>query len=229
MYSRRRARLILLAVPVYLLYVRQSLTTMRSTENQPLILIWNGYQEDDSLWGTVFQRITSGDCEVRCKVTRDRSLLNDSSAVLFHLPNLHWEGHHYPSYRDPSIPWILMSYESANSIRERAGNWGRYPPLRASHFTTVFNRTLTLRRDSDLVASHGVVRRRNTPLTAKQLEKLYSQEPSQDFANYTQGLTSVECLVVNEFLSQRTSQPRGLATRHPSSGSSLTVTTTTAG
>ena len=31
--------------------------------------------------------------------------------------------------RNLSIPWILMTYESANSVRERTSNWGRYPPL----------------------------------------------------------------------------------------------------
>ena len=31
--------------------------------------------------------------------------------------------------RNPSTPWILMSYESANSVRERTSNWGRFPPL----------------------------------------------------------------------------------------------------
>ena len=35
--------------------------------------------------------------------------------------------HYYQ--RDPSVPWILMTYESANSVRERTSNWGRYPPL----------------------------------------------------------------------------------------------------
>ena len=30
------------------------------------------------------------------------------------------KGYNFPSYRDPAQPWILMSYESGNSIRQRA-------------------------------------------------------------------------------------------------------------
>ena len=36
------------------------------------------------------------------------------------MPDLHWEGYNFPTYRDPNQPWILMTYESANSIRQRA-------------------------------------------------------------------------------------------------------------
>ena len=142
------------------------------------------------MWETVFHRITSGACQARCEVTRDRRRVTESSAIVFHLPNLHWEGYSSPSPRDPSVPWVLMSYESANSVRERAGNWGRYPALTSSHLASIqFNRTLTLRRDSDLVARHGLVRKRQTPLTAKEVEKLYSPDTPSDAANYTLGLS----------------------------------------
>ena len=55
-----------------------------------------------------------------CRVTQDKSLQNKSAAIVFHLPDLHWEGYNYPEYRDPDQPWILMTYESGNSIRQRA-------------------------------------------------------------------------------------------------------------
>ena len=35
--------------------------------------------------------IFSGQCPHHCHVTRDKSLQNRSSAIIFHLPNLHWE------------------------------------------------------------------------------------------------------------------------------------------
>ena len=92
----------------------------------PLILVWNGYQEDDSLYRTIFKRMTSGSCSHFCSYTRDKRRQNESAAILFHLPNLHWEGYNYPTYRNPAVPWVLMTYESANSVRERASNWGRY-------------------------------------------------------------------------------------------------------
>ena len=56
-------------------------------------------------------RMVGGDCEARCRVTTDKSLLNMSQvcesvcllttlqAVVFHLPDLHWEGYNYPKYR----------------------------------------------------------------------------------------------------------------------------------
>ena len=30
------------------------------------------------------------------------------------------QGYNFPKYRDPDKPWILMTYESANSLRQRA-------------------------------------------------------------------------------------------------------------
>ena len=54
----------------------------------PLILLWNGYQEDDSLYRTIFKRMTTGFCSHTCRYTRDKSKQNESAAILFHLPNL---------------------------------------------------------------------------------------------------------------------------------------------
>ena len=34
-----------------------------------------------------------------CKFTTDRNLQNESSAIIFHMPNLHWENYSYPRYR----------------------------------------------------------------------------------------------------------------------------------
>ena len=99
--------------------------------------------------------------------------------------------------RDPSVPWILMTYESANSVRERTSNWGRYPPLdkvgdtkkclwlgrskidkkikpfpwywgffdfwsncnltQSSPLRQMFNRTMSLRQDSDIVVGWNKV------------------------------------------------------------------------
>jgi hypothetical protein len=165
----------------------------RPTENpevnpnsSPLILVWNGYQEDDSLYRTIFKRMSTGFCSYMCRYTRDKSKQNESAAILFHLPNLHWEGYNYPTYRNPSIPWVLMTYESANSVRERASNWGRYPALTSKHINNVFNRTMTLRSDSDVEVRHGYAERRGKPLDTEELGELYSQEVARDFTNYTQ-------------------------------------------
>ena len=154
---------------------------------EPLILVWNGYQEDDSLYKTIFRRMTSGACQTTCRYTRDKSRQNESSAIVFHLPNLHWEGYNYPEYRDPKVPWILMTYESANSIRERSSNWGRYPPLTEKHLKHVFNRTMTLRSDSDIVVRHGYVEERQHPLAREELDNLYLKESTRNFSQYNKG------------------------------------------
>ena len=153
----------------------------------PLILVWNGYQEKDALWAVVMERVTGGECAARCRVTRDRGRQSEAAAILFHLPNLHWEGYSYPARRDLTVPWILMTYESANSVRERAANWGRFPALTGKHINNVFNRTVSFRRDSDVVVRHGVVSRRVQPLTPAQLQRAYSGQQSRDFSNYTAG------------------------------------------
>ena len=174
--------------------MKQERKVVQLSDNQnashPLILLWNGYQEDDSLYRRIFHRMTSGSCEFTCRITRDKRRQNESSLILFHFPNLHWEGYNYPSYRNPNVPWVLMSYESSNSIRERASNWGRYPPLKEKNLKGIFNRTLTLRQDSDIVARHGFIEKRDNPLTVEELLKLYSQEIVRDFSNYTSGKTS---------------------------------------
>ena len=50
--------------------------------------------------------------------------MNKSSAVVFHLPDLHWEGYNFPKHRlpssktvmiiaarDPRVPWILKTLD----------------------------------------------------------------------------------------------------------------------
>ena len=56
-----------------------------------VMVVMAGLQEQDELWGRVFQRMTGGACPHVCHVTRDRALQPASAAIVFHLPNLHWE------------------------------------------------------------------------------------------------------------------------------------------
>ena len=55
------------------------------------------------------------------------------------------------SCRDPAVPWVFMSYESATNVRQRSSNWGRFPPIDWRRINHVFNRTMGFRRDSDVV------------------------------------------------------------------------------
>ena len=120
--------------------------------SQPLILLWNNYQETGSrVYKTIFHRITSGECAATCRITMDKTRQNESSAIVFHMPDLHWEGYNFPRYRDPGQPWVLMTYESGNSIRQRSFYKGRYPVFDGKQLAGVINRTMTVREDSDIV------------------------------------------------------------------------------
>ena len=141
------------------------------SEQEHLILLWTEYQIlGKEIYETIFKKINDKDCPVRyynltvsslqvlfsnCKFTTDRSQQNLSSAVIFHMPNLHWENYSYPTFRysyptyrsssrptsvsisfivnveillyfrDPKQNWVFMTYESATNVRQRSSNWGR--------------------------------------------------------------------------------------------------------
>ena len=48
----------------------------------------------------------------------------------------------------------------------------------------IINRTLTLREDSDIVARHGLVERRMTPLTPEEMINIFSQSPHKPHSYY---------------------------------------------
>ena len=54
---------------------------------------------------------------------------------------------------------------------------GKYPVFDGEKLRGVINRTMTLRRDSDVWVRHGRVEERETPLSSDQLDLLYSQAP----------------------------------------------------
>ena len=54
---------------------------------------------------------------------------------------------------------------------------GKYPIFDGKKLRGMMNRTMTLRRDSDVSVRHGVVELRDTPLSPDQLRQVYSQTP----------------------------------------------------
>ena len=76
-------------------------TTTNATEEPHLILLWTEYQMiGKNIYKTIFSRISNNECPIsNCRFTTDRSLQNQSSAIIFHMPNLHWENYTYPQYR----------------------------------------------------------------------------------------------------------------------------------
>ena len=126
--------------------------TKTDKSSSPLLLLWNNYQETGSrVYSTIFHRITSGECKATCRITMDKTRQNESSAIIFHMPDLHWEGYNFPRYRDPGQPWVLMTYLSGNSIRQRSYYKGRFPVFDGKKLAGVINRTMTVREDSDIV------------------------------------------------------------------------------
>ena len=75
--------------------------TTNKTEESHLILLWTEYQMiGKNIYKTIFSRISNNECPIsNCRFTTDRSLQNQSSAIIFHMPNLHWENYTYPQYR----------------------------------------------------------------------------------------------------------------------------------
>ena len=66
--------------------------------------------------------VVEGNCpESRCTFSTDKSVENQAAAdaVVFHMPNYHWEKYSSPELRNPSQNWIFMSYESATNVRVR--------------------------------------------------------------------------------------------------------------
>ena len=77
-------------------------TKVNETDDEThLILLWTEYQMiGKDIYDTIFSRITNNQCKVsNCRFTTDRSRQNESSAIIFHMPNLHWENYTYPEYR----------------------------------------------------------------------------------------------------------------------------------
>ncbi|CAL1531672.1 unnamed protein product [Lymnaea stagnalis] len=109
------------------------------------ILRWTGFFEDAS-WEETDDSYFKP-CKVKeCTMTNDRSLLDQSDAVLFHTGALwnFWKGTNLPSRRHPYQVWILHNVEPPPRT-----------PLNLLPFAGVFNWTAWYRRDSDVPVSYG--------------------------------------------------------------------------
>ena len=53
--------------------------------------------------------------QTTCRVTQDKSKQNLSAAIVFHFPDLHWEGYNYPQYRQ-AIFLRLILFQSAKPL-----------------------------------------------------------------------------------------------------------------
>ena len=111
------------------------------------ILIWNTYWESRALWNKIFAQIIHGNCPIKnCILTMNKLELNSSDAILFHLVDLH-NNYEVPKYRNSNQIWIAMTYEPPFILNHTG--------LQLMALNGIFNRTMSYRKDSDIVVRHG--------------------------------------------------------------------------
>ncbi|GAU90800.1 hypothetical protein RvY_03166-2 [Ramazzottius varieornatus] len=117
----------------------------KSLPRQPLILYWTKFYDNDfNRRQHLYQEAVRGlrNCPLNnCVITGNRSLLNQSSAVIFHVRDMRWDI--LPAYRDPQQYYVFHLLES--------------PPHTVTSLASLapgfFNLTFTYRLDSDIVAN----------------------------------------------------------------------------
>lgn len=114
-----------------------------------IILYWTKYFEWNDFGVGIGQKpFIKAQCSGRaqnCLTTTDRRLLNHSHVVLFHARDLDADDLPPPGWRHPHQNFIFFNYESPVHTD--------LAKLRL-HFNNYFNRTMTYRRDSDIVSLH---------------------------------------------------------------------------
>ncbi|KAG8181290.1 hypothetical protein JTE90_019383 [Oedothorax gibbosus] len=114
-----------------------------------LILLWTSFF---GYWN-YFSQERLNRCKgcLNCRVTRDRSLSGIADAVVFHARDMSVSD--LPPSRPPRQTWAFYCLESPV--------YSDFPGLR--HMNGMFNLTVTYRRDSDVVARYGSVRKARPP------------------------------------------------------------------
>lgn len=97
-----------------------------------------------------FDRVNTASSISNCLTTTDRGLLNDSDAVIFHGRDLHVDDLPPPKWRRPHQMFIFFLLESPIHTN--------LDLLQQPVFRHYFNRTMTYRRDSDVVHAYGRLR-----------------------------------------------------------------------
>lgn len=143
-------------------------TSIKPFEDMKIILLWTSFFHwKDFNFGLGQEPFLKAGCRfTNCMTTNDRSLINQSKALIFHPTNFKIKD--LPSYRTPDQRYIYSFFES--STKERS--------LPIFHKTPkgYFNWTMTHRRDSDIYSSqfYGSLRRRATSKVVNTLPVLLS-------------------------------------------------------
>jgi alpha-1,3-fucosyltransferase len=144
----------------------KSTATIETTGKPKQILLWTTFfRWDDFRFGLGREPFMAAGCRyTNCLTTTDKSLANDSDALIFH-PN-DFNVDNLPRHRLAAQRYVFLYYEAMASERERLSVFTE--PLK--HF---FNWTMTHRRDSDIFSSHpyGSLRRKSTSVVSNVLPR----------------------------------------------------------
>ncbi|XP_046343485.1 alpha-(1,3)-fucosyltransferase C-like [Haliotis rufescens] len=118
----------------------------RGAVPQVSILLWTPWFKDVN-WAANFSTIFDM-CDYKCHLTKDKTRLRESQAVLFHAQDLDI----LPLHRLSNQVWIFHTREAPPNA---ADNFDKY--------ANIFNWTSTYRRDSEVYSSYGGTFRREFP------------------------------------------------------------------
>ncbi|XP_067686333.1 alpha-(1,3)-fucosyltransferase C-like [Haliotis asinina] len=121
-------------------------STRRGVVPPVSILLWTPWFRDVN-WAANFSTVFEN-CDYKCHLTKDKTRLVESQAVLFHGQDLD----NLPRQRQANQVWIFHTRESPPNA---AFNFYRY--------ANVFNWTSTYRSDSEVYSAYGGTFRRNQP------------------------------------------------------------------
>lgn len=142
---------------------------------KPKILLWTTFF-GKMKWYEENKNIFSDFCHLDCTLTINRSELETSDAIVFHLHDITWDGHvlnifgyPFPTYRRPDQVWVLHNLEPITIV---LGSYSAWQGL--------FNWTWSYSRGSDIFSPYGEMSR----LTAEEIAELNSPEKVTSALNY---------------------------------------------
>ncbi len=152
---------------------------MSQEKSYKMILFWTDYFYNiDFEFGTGFSPFQEAQCantgRFTCFTTNDRGFFNQSDAILFHGRNMNPEDLPPPGWRRQDQHFVFVLHESPVHTNL---TMLRY------HFKNYFNRTMTYRRDSDIVHlyTHGQLKCKNTTLSCQNFPRVNSSRIQEDF------------------------------------------------
>ncbi|XP_068235977.1 alpha-(1,3)-fucosyltransferase C-like [Palaemon carinicauda] len=117
----------------------------------PRLMVW-AEPFRKAYWDANFVHITGGLCPLPCKVEYDRRKINTTDAILIAVRETKDRETVTKSLspRDPNQPWIGLAFNPPNMANAIFKTKFR-------HYNQLFNRTMTYRRDADIVFLHGFI------------------------------------------------------------------------